>query len=199
VSGNHGTYDAWVVKVDGSGNLIWQKCLGGSFADYAEDIQRTTDGGYIIAGYTNSNNGDVSGNHGSYDAWVVKVDDSGNLIWQKCLGGSGNDYAYFIRQTADGGYIVAGSTSSSGNGDLWLCYKLKGGSDFWIAKLDGSGSIQWQKSFGGTGDESAYSILPTADGSYIVGGSTVSNNGNVSGNHGGVDFWIMKMGVNPNP
>ena len=189
VSGNHGGSDAWVVKLNSSGAIAWQKCLGGTDYDYAFSIQLTSDGGYIIAGNTLSNNGDVSGNHGDYDAWVVKLNSSGAIEWQKCLGGSGDDRAFSIYQTIDGGYIVAGSTTSndgnvSGN---------HGFTDAWVVKLNSSGVIAWQKCLGGGGTDSAYSIQQTSDGGYIIAGDTSSNDGDVSGNHGGTDAWVVKL------
>ncbi|MGQ9856230.1 MAG: hypothetical protein ACUVQF_05790 [Fervidobacterium sp.] len=133
VKGNHGSYthDMWVVKLDASGNIKWQKFLGGTSDDYAYSIQQTSDGGYIVAGYTSSNNGDVTGNHGYEDMWVVKLDGTGNIAWQKCLGGSSYDYAYSILQTSDGGYIVAGCTESD-NGDV---SEKRWGNDVWVVKL----------------------------------------------------------------
>jgi len=131
VSGNHGYYDFWVVKLDGNGNIQWQKCLGGSTHDAPFSIQQTSDGGYIVAGCTYSNDGDVSGNHGKDDFWVVKLDSDGNIQWQKALGGSSNDWAHSVQQTSDGGYIVAGDTYSN-DGDV-SGYHRDG--DFWVVKL----------------------------------------------------------------
>jgi len=190
VSGNHGGLDYWIVKLDAYGNIIWQKCLGGSERDWAESIQQTKDGGYIVAGYTESNDGDVSGNHGRADYWIVKLDAYGNIIWQKCLGGSDDDWAYSIQQTNDGGYIVAGWASST-DGDVSGNH---GGLDYWIVKLDSNGNIIWQKALGGSDYDYAYSIQQTNDGGYIVAGRTYSNDGDVSGNHGGWDYWIVKLG-----
>ncbi len=217
VSGNHDTIssysDMWVVKLDGSGNIQWQKCLGGSNEDRASSIQQTTDGGYIVAGYASSNDGDVSGWHNgtnnygypTYDMWVVKLDDSGNIQWQKCLGGSSSDVAYSIQQTADGGYIVAGKINSN-DGDVsgWHNGTDEDGNstyDMWVVKLDGNGNIQWQKCLGGSNNEWAYHISQTTDGGYIVVGDTYSNDGDVSGWHSGTDnygnstsdMWVVKL------
>ncbi len=193
VSGNHGNGDFWVVKLDRLENIQWQRCLGGSNDDWAFDIRQTSDGGYVVAGFTESNDGDVSGNHGDGDCWVAKLDGLGNIQWQKCLGGSDLDYAHSIQQTADGGYIVAGYTWSN-NGDV---SGNRGDSDFWVVKLDSLGSIQWQKCLGGSNVESALCIQQTADGGYIVDGTTRSNNGDVSGNHGNDDFWVVLLPNNP--
>jgi uncharacterized delta-60 repeat protein len=189
VTGNHGQYDAWVVKLSSTGNLQWQKCLGGTTTDYAQSIQPTPDGGYIMAGITNSNDGDVTGNHGSYDAWVVKLSSTGSLQWQKALGGTGDDGAGSIQPTADGGFIVSGSTQST-NGDVTGNH---GSQDAWVVKLSSTGSLQWQKALGGTSYDSASSIQSTPDGGYIVSGITNSTNGDVTGNHGSYDCWVVKL------
>ncbi len=191
VSGNHGGYDYWIVKLKKTGGIQWQKSLGGSSDDYAYSSQQTADSGYIVAGFSSSNDGDVSGNHGGYDYWIVKLHKSGVIQWQKSLGGSSNDYARSIQQTADGGYIVAGY-SFSNNGDVSGHH---GGVfyDYWIVKLKKTGAIQWQKSLGGSNDDVAYSIQQTADSGYIVAGYSLSNDGDVSGNHGGIDYWIVKL------
>src|SRR5690606_22021831 len=184
VSGNHGGDDFWVVKLDNGGALQWQKSLGGAFLDVAHTIQQTTDGGYILAGQSNSVNGNVSGNHGSADFWVVKIDNTGTLQWQKSLGGSLLDIAHSIQQTTDGGYIVAGY-SSSNDGNVSGNH---GGADYWVVKLDNTGTLQWQKSLGGSGDDIANAVQQTTDGGYIVTGYSNSNDGDVSGNHGDDDY-----------
>lgn len=189
VSGNHGLRDYWIVKLDDSGNLVWQKSLGGTGDDLATDIQETTDGGYIVAGYSTSNDDEVSGNQGLEDYWIAKLNSVGTLLWQKSLGGTAFDAAMSIEQTTDGGYIVAGF-SDSNNGDLT---GNAGQSDFWIVKLDGIGTIEWQKNFGGSNDDFAHSVKQTTDGGYIAAGSSSSNDGNVTDNHGVLDYWIVKL------
>src|ERR1044071_7125627 len=169
--------------------IQWQKCLGGTAEDYSRSCQQTTDGGYISAGYTRSNNGDVTGFHGVNDCWIVKLDGGGILQWEKALGGTGRDEAYSIEQTSDGGYILAGLTESN-DGDVTGNHGLL---DCWVVKLDGSGNIQWQKCYGGTDYESAQYIQQTSDGGYVFAGYTQSNNGDVTGLHGGDDYWVVKL------
>ena len=191
VTGHHGIYaDYWVVKLNSTGNIEWQKCLGGSNVDLAYAIKQTADGGYIVAGFSASTDGDVTGNHGSSDYWVVKLTSTGNIIWQKSLGGSGNDDAYAVQQTADGGYIVAG-ISASKDGDA--IGNTESG-DYWVVKLNSTGTIEWQKSLGGSSVEQPYAIQQTNDGGYIIAGISYSNDGDVTGNHGGNgDCWIVKL------
>ncbi len=191
VAGNHGQYDYWVVKLDVTGNIQWQKCLGGTNADEASSIQQTSDGGYVVAGVASSNNGNVTGNHGNLDYWIVKLDANGNIQWQKCLGGTGEERARSVQQTSDSGYVVAGY-SKSNNGDVTGNH---GNFDYWIVKLDVTGTIQWQKCLGGTADDMAYSIQQTSDGGYVVAGCSESINGDVTGNHGNFDSWVVKLDV----
>lgn len=190
VSGNHGDYDYWIIKLDDSGILQWQKALGGSGTEEAYSVEQTSDGGYIIAGSSNSNNGNVTGNHGSYDYWIVKLDNAGDIQWQKSFGGTDEDNAYSAKQTSDGGYIVAGR-SRSVDGDVTGNH---GNFDYWVLKLNSSGNIQWQKSFGGSGLDEAHSVQQTSDGGYAVTGFSWSNNGDLTGNHGNsADYWIVKL------
>jgi hypothetical protein len=192
VTSTAGERDVWIIKLSSSGAVLWQKTIGGSESDYAYSIQATPDGGYITAGYTYSNNGDVSGNHGDADAWIVKLSSTGAIEWQKALGGSGEEIARSVLPTPDGGYIV-GACTKSNSGDVSGNH---GDADAWVVKLSSSGAIQWQKALGGTNEDIARSIQLTADGGYIVAGSTMSNNGDVSGNHGGLDAWLIKLSNN---
>lgn len=196
VSGNHGSYDGWVVKLSSTGSVQWQRCLGGSSADDIYMIEQTTDDGYIVAGKTASTDGDVTFNHGGDDCWVVKLDVTGTLQWQKTLGGSAAESARAIQQTSDGGYIVAGY-SSSVNGDVTGHHGNTDKNDFWLMKLSNTGSLQWQRSLGGTNEDAAYAIQQTTDGGYIVGGYTYSTDGDLSGNRTDADFWVLKLNSYP--
>ena len=187
VTNNHGEYDAWIVKLTKNGSIQWQRCLGGSNADFLF-IRQTSDSGYIGAGYTVSNDGDVTGNHGGMDCWIVKLNKIGTIQWQKCFGGSSDDLAASIIQTSDGGFMMAAGTSSN-DGDVSGNH---GGYDAWIVKLTKNGSIQWHRCLGGSNGDGANDIKQTSDGGFILGATTYSNDGDVSGNHGAGDFWIVK-------
>ncbi len=197
VSINYGNYDYWMVKLTRKGNIEWNKSFGGPEAESIQSIQTTNDGGFILAGSSFSNGFTVNGAHGQTDFWVIKTDGKGNVTWQKGLGGFGLDDASSIKITNDGSYIVAGSSTSDNNGGNNVSSN-HGGSDYWVVKLSATGTIEWQKSFGGSSQEIGEAITPTMDGGYIMVGSTVSNNGDVTGNHtaGGVpsiDCWVVKM------
>jgi hypothetical protein len=177
------------VKINSIGTIEWQKSLGGSNDDIPFSITQTIDGGYIIAGNSSSNDGDVSGNHGYVDCWIVKINSIGIIEWQKSLGGSNQDFVYSIIQISDGSYIIAGN-SSSNDGDVSGNH---GSLDCWMVKINSSGTIIWQKSLGGTGNDIPFSIIQTIDGGYIIAGYSDSNNGDVTGNQGYEDFLIIKL------
>lgn len=190
VSGNHGKGDAWVVKIDEGEGIIWQRCLGGSEYDCAKSIKSTKDGGSVVAGVTCSTDGDVSGIKGNADAWVVKLGIAGEIEWQKCLGGSAYDEAFDILQTPDGGYIVACLTYSS-DGDV---AGYHGGGDIWVVKLDNIGRLVWQYCLGGNSLDQPARIALSQDNGVVIAGSTLSNDGDVSGNNGGMDMWVVRLG-----
>jgi len=170
----YGDSDFAIYKLDSEGNKVWFKHYGGTNTEKGYFIQQTSDGGYIIAGYTNSYT------YGGYDFAIYKLNSSGNKVWFKHYGGANNDYAYSIQQTSDGGYIVAGQTSSY----------THGATDFAIYKLDSSGNKTWFKHYGGANNDFANCIQQTSDGGYIVAGSTKSYT------YGSDDFAIYKLDSN---
>ena len=192
VSGNHGGYDGWVIKISALGRLEWQKCVGGSNFDTFASIQQTKEGGYIATGYTESNDGDVSGNHGGSDAWIVKLSASGNLEWQKCLGGTGSEFFNSVVVSSDGGYALTGNSSSS-DGDVSGNHD----SDVWVVKITNLGVLQWQKCLGGRGEDVGNALLQTADGGYLIAGTTGSDDGDVTPHNFGAnpsdDAWVIKL------
>ena len=187
---HHGGDDFWVIKLSADGTPKWKKLLGGTGNEVARCIRQDSDGGYFIAGYTESNNYDVSGNHGGfYDGWFVKLDPIGNIQWQKALGSSGWDDIISAIQTPDHGYILTGR-SQNADGDVSFNH---GFTDLWVVKLSQLGAIEWEKSYGGGLEDSGHSIKLTADGGYIVVGQAYSTDGDVTGQHGNGDFWAIKL------
>ncbi len=193
VSGNHGSYDAWLFRLDDAGTLLWQKCLGGSLYDEGREIVVTPKGEYAVMGFTNSNDGDISGNHGSFDYWWATVSQNGTVLARKCFGGSDYDNAYDLEITPDGTYVAFG-VSYSKDGDVTGNH---GDGDYWAVKFDDAGQVLWQNSFGGSGLDQGQSIKPglTGDGAFSLVGYSASNNGDVTGNHGLADFWVVKLDV----
>lgn len=189
VSGNHGSSDIWVIKLDSIGHIQWEKCFGGSVTDFAREMLVTTNDEYIVVGSSQSNDGDISGNHGNYDFWIAKLNNAGVLLWQNSLGGSLNEQVSSVDQALDSGYVLAG-TSDSNNGQVSGNH---GDVDSWIAKVDRNGIFQWQKSIGGSSYDELRSIKATYDGGYILSGTSTSNDGDVAGNHGGYDCWLVKL------
>jgi Secretion system C-terminal sorting domain len=169
--------------------ISWQQCYGGTGGEYCQAIRATFDGGYVLAGVSFSNNGDVTGSHGNGDVWVVKISSTGVLEWEKCFGGSGYDGANDIQQMPDGSYVVVGQTLSS-DGDV---VGNHGGSDMWVIKISSSGVLQWQKCIGGSLDDVANAVSPTADGGCMVVGTTSSTDGDVAYNHGTADVLAVKL------
>ncbi len=171
-----GYSDFWLVKTDSNGNEQWNRTFGGTDDDMAWSVQQTVDGGYILAGCTESYGA------GHCDFWLVKTDSNGNKEWDRTFGGTGGDVALSVQQTADGGYILAGETGSYGAG-----YP-----DFWLVKTDSNGNKEWDRTFGGTDKDVAYSVQQTADGGYILAGGTESYGAGYS------DFWLVKTDSNGN-
>jgi uncharacterized delta-60 repeat protein len=220
-----GNGDLWILKLNPNGTVLWQKTYGGTGYESAASIQQTQEGGYIVAGTTNSFG------YGNYDYWVLKINADGSVAWQSTYGGTGLDMPKTVQQTLDGGYIIIGNTYSFGavNNDIWIL-KLNpdgtvtwqktyggagydvvddgspiqqtsdggyivsgwtdsfgaGGRDIWILKLKSDGTVTWQKTYGGTNDEFAKSILQISGG-YIVVGNTLSYGA------GGSDVFILKL------
>ncbi len=195
--------DMWIVKVDASGNLQWEETIGGSNTDQAYDVMQTADGGYIVAGMSQSG---ISGDKtepllGSADMWILKLDNDGDIEWQNTIGGSANDQAQQIRQTADGGYIIGGWSSSGISTDKTEANMGAGFStDYWVLKLDASGNIQWQNTIGGSDYEYLYALELTDDGGYIIGGSSESplSGDKTEANLGSTDYWVLKLDATGN-
>jgi hypothetical protein len=188
---NHGNNDYWVLKLTSSGALEWSKCFGGSIDEHGYSIKQTIDNGYILIGSTQSNDGNVSGNHSfqQADLWVVKINEFGNMLWQKCYGGTAQDWGYNVVLNTNNGYFISGTVQSN-NGDI---IGSNGSADYWVAEIDSIGGIIHSYCFGGSSVENLKNIDKTLDGKLIILGNTVSTNGDVSGNHGQTDLWVVKF------
>lgn len=184
-----GGEDLWVLKLDGNGTVEWQRTYGGSGHDRGFDILPMPDGNYVAAGSTASINGDVSSNHGSTDAWLLGLDASGNLLWEKTLGGSGSDVANAILINEDHSIVMIGGTRSS-DGDVAGNH---GGEDFWILKFVPPDSIVWQAVLGGAASEAANAGAHVGLDGYIIIGNSLSTNGDLTGPHGGGDQWVVRL------
>ena len=173
--------------------IEWQKCIGGTSEDYLYKTSPTSDGGSITVGWGGSADGDAADHHGGYDFLAAKLDAAGNKIWSRCYGGNNGDIGNGIQQTADGGYIMCGSTNSKNNGDVIGLHGDGFWADGWLVKLDAAGNITWQKCLGGTNGETLIVVQQTPDGGYIAAGSSSSTDGDASTNYGSADAWIVKL------
>jgi hypothetical protein len=198
-----GQYDYWIVKTDSLGNKQWDKRFGGIGEDELYSLQQTSDGGYMLGGYSFS---DSSGDktqfsQGQDDYWMVKVDSLGIKQWDKRFGGSSFDEAYAIQQTADGGYLIGGSSFSGISGDKsqpnWD--PTNNSYDYWLVKTNASGVKQWDKRFGGTTDDVLYSVHQTLDHGYILNGCSKSDSAgdktqnNWDATAATYDLWVVKI------
>lgn len=194
-----------------SQDILWEKSYGGTHADYLFDAQPTADYGFILAGSSLSNKtgNKTDDNHGDLDFWIWKMKESGELDWQKSFGGAGFDLLQSIKNTRDGGFILAGTSNSSKS--FQKKENCKGLSDFWVIKLNAAGDEQWQRTIGGKGQEELLCAFQTKDGGYILGGSSSSSPNSVSGSNldensfaadiyskseksrGSMDYWIVKL------
>ncbi len=163
--------------------ITWQNCYGGSADEVGHRLVRTSDHGFVVAGFTTSVDGDVSGQHGDHDTWAFKTDSTGALIWQRTVGGVSWDNAHGLAQALDGGFFLAGMMTP-----YPILY-----SQVSAVKLDGLGNVVWSVDLGGSSNETARDVAATSDGGCIVAGSAASNDGDVSGNHGLSDAWVVKL------
>ena len=192
-----GDSDGWIVKVDKNGNKVWDRLIGGNGRDVAVSVDSTSDGGFIIAGFSNSTSGNVSNiSNGMLDFYIAKLNSSGVKLWDKLIGGDDDDEASSIIETSDGGYMVVGRSKSSMTDDV--TDMNNGMFDFWVVKLDSFGNIQWNRLLGGAGDDEASSVIELPGGGYLISGRSASkNSGDVEdANNGMFDYWIVKLDEN---
>jgi hypothetical protein len=176
--------------------IQWQNTIGGNSEDMLFSVTQTTDGGYLLGGYSYSGiSGDkTETSQGGSDYWVVKLDGSGNIEWQKTIGGSDWDQLRSVIQTTDGGYLLGGMSASGISGDKTQA--SQGGSDYWVVKLDGSGNIEWQNTIGGNSSDYLYSVIQADDSGYLLGGysfSGISGDKTEESQGGYWDYWVVKL------
>jgi hypothetical protein len=195
--------DYWLLKLDVDGNLEWTKTYGGSKDDRGQSIVQTTDGGYALTGYAMSDDGDGSLNNGFHDNWVLKLDASGTIEWEKSFGFSGHDHSYDILQTQDNGFFFTGflditSARADGNTEKHSTLTSHGVGEFWGTKITDSGEIQWRGYFGGSNNDRAHAVVASNDNGFVMAGFSESDDFDISNTQGSYDFWLVKVDTNGN-
>jgi hypothetical protein len=188
ISNNIGDYDFWVIKVDKNGTKIWEKSFGGTQPDESFSIVKTNDNHFLIVGNSRSLDVNVSENLGSSDIWLIKINEAGELLWEKSFGGSNFETAKNISKSNQGFYITGSSRSAD-----FDVIKNEGNKDIWIVKLDENGTLVWSKSIGGTNLDEANSILETANNGIVLVGESWSLDKEITENKGFSDVVIINL------
>lgn len=186
---NHGEEDAWVIKLNTEGELLWQKAIGGKLTDEARAVVATKDGGCVVVGSGQSKDGDLHDNYGENDFMVLKFNSRGSVEWSKNFGGPANEVAESVQICPDGNFVVAGYSNSK-SGDV---SQSKGEDDVWIIKVSRKGELIWENSFGGSRTDKAHAIDIVPSVGFIVAGSSNSKDGIADNNKGGTDVWVLKL------
>lgn len=190
----HGVGEFWGTKLNAAGTIEWRKFFGGTNNDRAHAVVQANDGGFVMSGFSESGDFDISNTRGSYDYWVLKIDDQGDLVWEKSFGGTGIEISYDIAKTNDNAYVITGNTFSN---DLDIS-KNHGESDVWLIKIDDNGNLLWEQTYGGSGFDAAENVTLSKDGGFILTGNSKSTNADVLYNQGENDFWLIKTDANGN-
>ena len=190
----HAGGDYWIIKLNASGEKQWSKFFGGTFTDTSYDAIQVENNNYIIIGSSDSKDVDITANKGTYDFWILKLSEEGNLIWEKSFGGSEIDEARAVTMASDGNYVIVGDARSN---DIDVS-KNNGAADLWVIKITPDGNLIWEKSFGGSSFDVGRSINKTSDNGFIISGSSRSADGDVSINQGQNDAWLLKIDANAN-
>jgi hypothetical protein len=188
--------DYWLMLLDLDGNMLWSRTYGGSGDDVGQHVIQTNDLGFAIVGYSMSDDGDGSNNEGFHDNWILKLDASGNIEWEKSFGFAGHDHAYSVTQTVDGGYFITGFidvTASGGEGNRTGNTAMHGVGEYWCHKLDPNGNVEWRRYFGGTNNDRSFAAVQADDGGYVITGFSESDDFDISGSKGSYDYWVIKL------
>ena len=192
---NAGIYDYWVVKLDSLGTIIWQKTYGGSSIDECEDIISTGDGGYLLVGYTYSDDGDISYSHGSVDYWIIKINSSGELEWEKTYGGSKGDFGQKAIMLPSGNFVIIGNSQSS-DGDISMHHEsFDTTEDIWIIEINSFGDLIWEHSYGSSDVEISSDIILDVDEMVVTGFTYGGSDGDIESSDGASDYWVFKINL----
>lgn len=182
--------EIWVAKLDSSGNTEWSTFFGDSTnSDYGSSVLQTADGGFLVMGSTTVYN--ASENYNEIKIALAKLASDGSLVWQKTYSDSISNFGRGMIQTTDGNYVIVGDSYAAANN-----YHGSRDYDFYVLKIDESGTLLWQKKYGGSGVDRAFAVAEAPDGNYVVTGFTDSTDGDVTSNNGGFDIWTLKINKN---
>jgi len=191
------SFDYWLLKYNQNDVLEWQQTYGGMDDDRGSKIIQTTDGGYLMIGFSKSNDVDVSENAGANDFWITKLNVSGVILWQNSFGFLGNDNGISLIETNDNGYLLVGDLDvslSNGEGKHTNLLSTKhAGGDYWAIKINNLGEKQWSNFYGGSFTDTAYDVIQTKDNGYLIIGSSDSNDVDIKAEKGTYDFWVVKI------
>ncbi|MBT8184805.1 MAG: hypothetical protein KJN76_08180, partial [Eudoraea sp.] len=190
--------DYWLLKLDADGSMEWNKTYGGSKDDRGLAVIQSSVGGYAIVGYAMSSDGDGSNNEGFHDNWILKLNSTGDIEWEKSFGFSGHDHSYDLVETADGGYFFVGfldvvSSNGAGSTARGKSITAHGVGEFWGTRLDAEGNLIWRGYFGGSNNDRAHSVVQENDGGFIMAGFSESADSDISLAKGSYDFWVVKV------
>jgi len=186
-------YDYWVAKIDGQGELLWSRSVGGSSNDFLIQLVEAPNGDVALIGRTESIDGMAKGNHGMYDYLAARLDANGKVKWTKTYGGIDWEWGNSVVATKDGGFLLGGYSYTFDDFELGQIKCNHGEFDFWVAKTNADGDLEWQQCFGGSNYELGYGMLQLKDGNFAMVGGSPSHDGQVTGNHGGWDVWVVKF------
>ena len=188
-------YDYWLLKFNSEALLEWTKTYGGSGDDRGNQVIQTSDGGYVLIGYSDSSDGDVTINNGNRDFWVIKINATGAIIWEKSFGYSGADEGVSILETSDNHFVLSGVldvTASGGNGNTGRYSLSHAGGDYWSIKINALGDLVWSRFYGGSFTDNPAGIIENITSDLITVGGSDSNDVDISNNKGTYDFWVIK-------
>ena len=191
-------WDLFLIKFSLNGEILWKKTYGGSGDDFGFSVVETPEGGFVLLGYSNSQDGDVPPTKGYHDNWIIKIDADGAVLWKKSFGYSGHDHSYNLIATQDGGYFFNGfldvtASNGMGNDKKSSSASRHGVGEFWCHKLDANGNIQWRRYFGGTNNDRSYDAIQTRDGNFLVVGTSESDDVDVKNPKGNYDVWVVMV------
>ena len=190
------SFDFWVIKYSSQNTVEWQKTYGGSGDDRGNSIVQTQDGGYAVLGFSFSEDGDVTNNEGLQDFWLLRLDASGNLIWQNSFGFEGSDSGISLIETSDLGFLLSGIidiSASGGQGATNRNDNRHAGGDYWLIKVNQLGELEWSNFYGGNFTDTPFGIIQKDNNGFLVVGSSDSSDTDISNNKGTYDFWVLDI------